>query len=156
MIINIRWQSNRIHQRRPGRIFDFSVPYLVRRINEIRLRGIVQGYCLVNLTSKLNYVMVSLNENGTYINTNYHQVYAYARWGVTSGWMGDEYYVVSHLCHNINCLGSINGDEDHFSFEPQAVNIARQRCVRAREIDNSYTCYGHIYNGLNYPCCIFY
>jgi len=76
-------------------------------------------------------------------------------WGVVSGWVDDEYWVISHLCHHINCLSGVDGRMSHFSYEPQAVNLSRQRCVRMIEKYPDYICYGHEYIGILFPACIF-
>jgi len=154
--VSVTWKSDYLINYGSVRLNRFSRAYLTNRVLQQQQKGVVQGNCLVkpSSTGRANYISVSLTEDGNTFNTNYHQIIGYLRWGVVSGWINDEYYVISHLCHNINCMCSADRSVSHFSFEPQAVNLSRQRCLRLSFQFPDYHCYGHEYIGLLFPCCI--
>ena len=58
----------------------------------------------------------------------------------------DKGYEISHLCHNKRCV-----NYEHLSYEPKAVNAARNQCCHSR------VCITHQYHdwGIVYPNCVF-
>jgi len=136
------------------KLSDFTLPYLIDKLAQVYRKVVIHGNSILKITpSGPNYVQVALFENGHYLSINYHQIIAFLLWRVTSGWVNEEFYVVSHLCHNVNCIGNTN-EGFHYSYEPQGVNLSRQKCVRQKLNNPEYVCRGHIFRDNTYPSCI--
>jgi len=87
--VAITWTSDKpAIKRRTGKLVNFSADYLMHRIDGVVARGTVRGTCLLNATAGgPNYIPISLNEPGFYINTNFHQVLTYVGGLLPDGWM---------------------------------------------------------------------